>query len=110
MEIRDRIRVMETPKKKGPGGWRPGAGRKFRNYVAESTVTVTPEIAAELRELGGGNFSEGVRMALSRYKELVGLCRRGLEANELFYADTLALLTEWGEWDEADSTKPAQTS
>jgi len=56
------------------GGKRPGAGRKSAEEtgvprMTKHTLTMTAEDADQLRELGGGYLSRGVREALRRLNE-----------------------------------------
>ncbi|MFA4973469.1 MAG: hypothetical protein WC683_12695 [bacterium] len=49
------------------GGKREGAGRPalYQEPMVEYTVTLPPDMADALRELGGGNLSAGVRKLAS---------------------------------------------
>jgi hypothetical protein len=49
------------------GGKRPGSGRKSiypAGRMADYVVTLPPELHATAAQLGGGNVSAGVRLAL----------------------------------------------
>ena len=57
--------ASKTRKKAGPGGARPGAGRKAEvSGLRKVLVSLDPASIAEARRLGDGNVSAGVREAL----------------------------------------------
>lgn len=53
------------------GGKRDGSGRKSLGPSPGKTTTInlSPEELAELREIGGGFVSQGVRLVLRYYRE-----------------------------------------
>lgn len=62
---------MATERKRH-GGPRPGAGRKCldgKNISLKVTVVLPPGLVAYARQMGQGNLSAGVRLALEKYKE-----------------------------------------
>jgi hypothetical protein len=68
---------MTKPKKNdaarsGWGGKREGAGRPTRatTPTRPRSVSLTDDEAARLREIGGGNMTEGVRRLLVVYQEV----------------------------------------
>jgi len=48
------------------GGKREGAGRKPLGDAVRVTVVLTSELVAKAEDLGGGNVSEGIRIALQK--------------------------------------------
>jgi hypothetical protein len=69
---------MTNPKKKsaarsGWGGKREGAGRPTRaaTPTRPRSVSLTDEEAARLREIGGGNMTEGVRRLLAGHPHYI---------------------------------------
>ncbi len=48
------------------GGKREGAGRKPLGDTVRVTAVLTSELVAKAEDLGGGNVSEGIRIALQK--------------------------------------------
>jgi hypothetical protein len=76
--IRQRIAYYEEggepelrPIRRTWGGKREGAGRPalYQEPMVECTVTLPPDIADALREMGAGNLSAGVRKLWEMWRE-----------------------------------------
>lgn len=64
--------LNETPKS-NRGGIRPGQGRKTRDGIVKplrATVALDAETMANARIIGGGNMSEGLRLAVKESIQL----------------------------------------
>ena len=55
------------------GGKREGAGRKFIDKSAQErrNISITPELFLIANEIGNGNASSGIRLALKMYNEFL---------------------------------------
>lgn len=65
------------------GGKREGAGRpplSPEELQMHATVRLTPAQIEQLKGIGNGNLSEGIRRLLSRYEILIALWRRNVKA------------------------------